>query len=97
MAARRPRPKADLYHVFSWLLIQCCIDDAVSAAPVHFGASLWGLIAPGLFARPAHVKQVYGVSRADLFYNGDGRILAVNLIAAVSITAWVVATMGPFF
>ena len=68
-----------------------------TATPVHFGAGLWGLIAPGLFARPAHVRQVYKRNKGGLFYDGDGRILAVNLIAALATTAWVVCTMGPFF
>ncbi len=86
-----------IYHVGSWILIYFRIDDAVSATPVHFGAGLWGLIAPGLFARPAHVRQVYKRNKGGLFYDGDGRILAVNLIAALATTAWVVCTMGPFF
>jgi len=73
------------------------VDDAVNAAPVHYCAGLWGLVAPGIFARPHYVREVYDTSEGGLVYGSGGRILACNLIAAIAITGWVAAIMYPFF
>ena len=74
------------------------IDDAVNATPVHYFAGAWGLLAPALFARPYNMRAAYGnADRAGLFYTGDGSMLACQVVALLLITAWVAATMTPFF
>mmetsp|Transcript_775 Transcript_775/g.2331 ORF Transcript_775/g.2331 Transcript_775/m.2331 type:complete len:515 (+) Transcript_775:243-1787(+) len=88
---------AAAYHAGAAALVRLRVDDAVNAAPVHYGAGLWGLLAPGFLAAPKNVRAVYGADRGGVFYDGDARILACNLAAACSITLWVVLTMGPYF
>lgn len=87
------------YNLGVSLLLRLEIDDAVNAAPVHFFAGAWGLIVPALFARPANLREAYGGDRdrGGLFYGGGARRLAAQLVALVCITAWVAATMIPFF
>ncbi|KAK7237872.1 ammonium transmembrane transporter [Aureococcus anophagefferens] len=87
-----------VYTAGSKILVAYYIDDAVNATPVHFFAGAWGLLAPAFFARPENMRAAYGNhSRAGLFYTGDFSMLGCQLLALVSVTAWVVALMGPFF
>ena len=87
-----------VYTAGSKILVAYCIDDAVNATPVHFFAGAWGLLAPAFFARPENMRAAYGNhSRAGLFYTGDFSMLGCQLLALASVTAWVVALMGPFF
>jgi len=86
-----------VYSAFSELLVKLEIDDAVNASPVHFAAGAWGLIAPGLFARGENMRAAYGNHRTGLFYGGGGTMLAVQLLAFVTITIWVSVTMFPLF
>ena len=94
---RRRRIARLRYHAGAAALVRLRVDDAVNAGPVHYGAGLWGLLAPGFLAAPKNVRAVYGADRGGVFYDGDARILACNLAAACSITLWVVLTMGPYF
>ena len=63
------------------------VDDPVEAIPVHAWAGVWGVIAPGLFATPEYVAQVYGVvpgtedgQRAyGAFYGGGGKLLGAQV------------------
>jgi len=86
-----------IYSAFSKLLLTLRIDDCVNATPVHFAAGAWGLIAPGLFARGKNMRAAYGNHRTGLFYGGNGTMLAVQLLAFVTITIWVTVTMFPLF
>ncbi|KAH8071388.1 ammonium transmembrane transporter [Aureococcus anophagefferens] len=89
---------AFVYTGGSLLLVKLEIDDAVNAAPVHYFAGAWGLLAPALFARPYNMRAAYGnADRAGLFYTGDGSMLACQVVALLVVTAWVAATMTPFF
>ncbi|KAH8053035.1 ammonium transmembrane transporter [Aureococcus anophagefferens] len=47
---------AFVYTGGSLLLVKLEIDDAVNAAPVHYFAGAWGLLAPALFARPYNMR-----------------------------------------
>jgi len=89
---------AFVYTGGSFLLVKLEIDDAVNATPVHYFAGAWGLLAPALFARPYNMRAAYGnADRAGLIYTGDGSMLACQVVALLLITAWVAATMTPFF
>lgn len=78
------------------------IDDPLSAAPMHGFAGAWGVLYTGLMAKRQYICQAYGYScaeyRADgLFYNGDGRLLASQVIGILSIFAWVFGLMSMLF
>ena len=97
-ALGRGRRRAWVYTAGSKILVAFRVDDAVNATPVHFFAGAWGLLAPAFFARPENMRAAYGNhSRAGLFYTGDFAMLGCQALALVSITAWVVALMFPFF
>ena len=65
-----------------------CIDDPVGAFPTHALASVWGLIATGLFSEftPGFADH------SGLFKGGKWRFLGVQILATVSITLWSVIT-----
>ena len=68
------------------LLEKLKIDDPVGAVGVHWAAGFWAMIATGLFA-----EQIPGfgmVSEDGAFKGGHGSLLAYNISAALSITAW---------
>jgi hypothetical protein len=61
-----------------------CIDDPVGAFPTHALASVWGLIATGLFCeRTPQFAQYSG-----LFKGGSWKFLGIQLLATVCITLW---------
>lgn len=86
---------AFVYSGFSRLLISLQIDDAVNATPVHFACGMWGLIAPGLFARGLNMRAAYGNHRTGLFYGGNGTMLAVQLLALVASTCLLALCFTP--
>lgn len=67
------------------LIKKCKIDDPVGAIAVHGIVGVWGLVSVGLFADPvvAGVEMDYGI-----FHGGDGQLLGVQLLGAISIIAW---------
>ncbi|CAE7713046.1 AMT1-1, partial [Symbiodinium sp. CCMP2456] len=70
------------------------IDDPVGAVGVHGASGIWGLIAVGLFAD----GSLPGIEVDDgLFRGGSPRLLAVQLLCAVSIIGWSLAVVTPFF
>ncbi|GLC39289.1 hypothetical protein PLESTB_001573800 [Pleodorina starrii] len=83
------------------------IDDPVSAVSLHLSCGLWGLIFPGLLAKPEYVRDVYGkygfggnvkaAGKYGIFYGGHGQVLLCQAIEAVVICAWVGVMMGAFF
>lgn len=61
-----------------------CIDDPVGAFPTHALASVWGLIAAGLFSE----RTPQFAEHAGLFKGGSWRFLGIQLLASVTISAW---------
>jgi hypothetical protein len=62
------------------------IDDPVGCVPTHFFASVWGLIAVGLFAEKdtlENLSEDYGV-----FKGGSWNKLGVQCLAVVAVGAW---------
>lgn len=85
-----------VYYGASKLLIKLKIDDAVDAVPVHLGNGMWGMIAVGFFANPAHTVNAYSAELAGVFF-GSGDLLLNQITAVCWIFGWVAATMTPFF
>lgn len=89
----------------SKMLKKLLIDDVIDASPVHYFTGFWGLMVPGLFATKYNFDNAYGTVDVDgggtdkygLFYGGGGTILVVNIVFGLIVTAWVAATMVPFF
>lgn len=65
------------------------IDDPVGAISVHGVCGFWGTIAVGLFANTDDIK--------GLFYGGGFSQLAVQLIGALAVFAWVILAAGLLF
>eukprot|EP00803_Ostreobium_quekettii_P002948 evm.model.scf_2798.3 EVM.evm.TU.scf_2798.3 scf_2798:13298-18695(+) len=78
-----------IYYTASLTLKKLLIDDPLDASSVHFFCGIWGVIAPGLFATPVNVENVYE-RRTDvgIFYGGDGSQLGVQVLGALSIGLW---------
>jgi Amt family ammonium transporter len=53
---------------------------------VHLEGGVWGTIACGLFR-----------TGDSLFYSGDIRFFGIQVLGALTITAWSLITMGMFF
>lgn len=70
------------------------IDDPVGAFPVHGIGGLWGVVAVGLFSSKAGIEQAgySDPSAYGLLLGGGFDQLAVQLLGAATIIAWVVAT-----
>ena len=60
------------------------IDDPVGAFPTHALASVWGLIATGLFCERTPQFSKY----SGLFKSGNWKFLGVQILAIVCITSW---------
>ncbi len=69
------------------------IDDPVGAVSVHGVCGFFGTICVGLFASPAYS----GGEVAGLFYGGGFAQLGVQLIGALSVMLWVMATTAVMF
>ena len=87
----------------SMLLLKLKIDDPLEASPVHGFCGAWGTIAVGLLAKKEYVSSVYGVAMDDpvmtygVFYGSNGRLLAIQIIGILAVTAWVSVTIGGVF
>ncbi|KAK3722042.1 hypothetical protein QZH41_020159 [Actinostola sp. cb2023] len=67
-------------------LLKLRIDDPVGCVPTHFFASVWGLIAVGLFVEKDSLENLsedYGV-----FKGGSWHMLGVQVLATVVIGLW---------
>lgn len=67
-------------------LLKLRIDDPVGCVPTHFFASVWGLLAVGLFVEKDSLENLsedYGV-----FKGGSWRMLGVQLLATIAVGAW---------
>ena len=73
------------------------IDDPVGAVAVHMLNGIWGTIAVGLFATKS--APGYGIADANgetmlgLFYGGGFKLLGIQLIGVVTVTAWAAVTI----
>ncbi|GIL63333.1 hypothetical protein Vafri_17292 [Volvox africanus] len=89
------------------VLYKMKIDDPVGAVALHLFCGLWGLIFPGLLAKPQYVLDVYGdhglgtnvraAGKYGILYGGHGQVLLCQFIEALAICAWVGTMMGTFF
>ena len=64
------------------------IDDPVGAVAVHMANGAWGTIAVGLLANPDAPAGLRG-----LFYTGDFKQLALQLLGFLSVASYAVATL----
>lgn len=73
--------------VMGWLMLEKLnIDDPVGAIPTHAGASIWSMLAVGLFVEQDRLEdfsETYGV-----FKGGHIRVLGVQLLACLTIGLW---------
>lgn len=65
-----------------------CVDDPVAAFPTHGLASVWGLIATGLFCE----RTPQFADHSGLFKGGTWKFLGVQILSCACITFWVVIT-----
>eukprot|EP00549_Striatella_unipunctata_P015297 CAMPEP_0118700100 /NCGR_PEP_ID=MMETSP0800-20121206/16356_1 /TAXON_ID=210618 ORGANISM="Striatella unipunctata, Strain CCMP2910" /NCGR_SAMPLE_ID=MMETSP0800 /ASSEMBLY_ACC=CAM_ASM_000638 /LENGTH=390 /DNA_ID=CAMNT_0006600569 /DNA_START=182 /DNA_END=1355 /DNA_ORIENTATION=- len=88
-----------VYISASKLLVRLSIDDAVDAIPVHLAGGIWGMIATGLFSKPANMELVYGdFNHAGWFYTPkDATLLGAQIFAITFIGVTIAFTMLPFF
>lgn len=78
-----------VYTASGSLLKKMRVDDPLDASPVHFFCGLWGCIAPGLLASKNMVEAAYGSTAGyGVFYGSSGTQLGVQILGAVSVTAW---------
>lgn len=85
---------AVLANLTNTLLKRLRVDDPVGAIGIHAGGAIWGYIAVGLFAD----GSLPGVNVMDgLFAGGGGKLLGLQLLAIVSIMAWALVTVTPFY
>jgi Amt family ammonium transporter len=77
------------------------IDDPLDATPVHAGLGMYGLIMGGFFASKQFMAEYRGEPESDdfagVFYGGNGKLLACQIVEIVVIMAWVAAFIGPYF
>lgn len=79
--------------IFGWqLLNRIKIDDPVGAVSTHAGGSIWGMIAVGLFVEKDTLENTFS-DTYGAFKGGHVKILGVQLLACVSITAWTIITV----
>lgn len=93
---------AGVFVVADWLMLRARIDDVVAAAPMHLGCGVVGMLFVGFFARKDYVTDIYGVQpwigrRWGVFFGGDGRLLACQVIAILVAAAWVCLILLPYF
>ena len=79
--------------IVGWqLLNNIHIDDPVGAISTHAGGSIRGMIAVGLFVEKDNLEKPFSTTYGA-FKGGNVKILGVQLLACVSITAWTVVTV----
>eukprot|EP01126_Amoeba_proteus_P065263 TRINITY_DN924_c0_g1_i4.p2 TRINITY_DN924_c0_g1~~TRINITY_DN924_c0_g1_i4.p2 ORF type:complete len:133 (-),score=32.19 TRINITY_DN924_c0_g1_i4:217-615(-) len=67
------------------------IDDPLEACGIHMGSGAWSMIGVAFFAKKDIVVTLYGSSyehHYGVFMGGDGLLLAVNLVALVTVGLW---------
>lgn len=73
------------------LLDKLRIDDPVGAIAVHGAGSVWGMLAVGLFVEADELMRL-SKGLTGLFRGGGWRLLGVQLMAVVVVTAWSMIT-----
>jgi len=68
------------------------VDDPVGAVPVHGMNGIWGTLAVGIWGRKS-----LGLARDGLLAGGGVAQLAVQAFGALTVTAFVIASMGLVF
>eukprot|EP00762_Andalucia_godoyi_P003891 ANDGO_05734.mRNA.1 Ammonium transporter 2 len=82
-----------IYLVSSCAIQHYGIDDPVEAASVHFPCGVWGLLGSGLFWTDSNLRLTYGDSVANFVAErGRGKQFGIQLLAALVVTVWSVAT-----
>ena len=61
------------------------VDDVLDAFAVHGACGCWSMLAAGFMANGA---ATVGPGPLGVFYSGDGRLLAANVLAVLAISAW---------
>jgi Amt family ammonium transporter len=69
------------------------VDDPVGAISVHGVAGLWGTLSVGLFG----TQELLGSNTYGLFLGGGAQQLGVQVVGALAVFGWVVATSGALF
>ena len=73
--------------------IRMQIDDPCSAFAIHGACGIWGVLSVGLFAQPepcmdSALRMEDGTQLAGVFRGGGWKLLGVQALAALTITAW---------
>ena len=61
------------------------VDDVLDAFAVHGACGCWSMLAAGFLANGAAIVEP---GPLGIFYGGDGQLIAANLLAVVTISAW---------
>ncbi|KAK3735068.1 hypothetical protein QZH41_010772 [Actinostola sp. cb2023] len=69
------------------------IDDPVGSVSIHAGGSIWGMIAVGMFVEPDNLEKTFSHTYGA-FKGGNIRILGIQILACVVISAWTVVVVG---
>ena len=81
-----------------FILYKLRVDDPVDAIALHGCTGAWGLIVVGLFAADKYVAQAYSSDQdVGIFYGGNGKLLAAEIVGIIVIFLWVMATQGLLF
>ena len=84
------------------LLRHLRVDDVVSAVPIHLVSGAVSVLAPGFFASADNLmhlakqpSRLAATRSAGVFFGGDGRQLAVQLLWLSFILLWTVVITVP--
>ena len=61
------------------------VDDVLDAFAVHGACGCWSMLAAGFLANGAAIVEP---GPLGIFYGGNGQLIAANLLAVVTISAW---------
>jgi ammonium transporter, Amt family len=74
------------------------IDDPLDAFPIHGACGMWGALAGPLFNRRVHqITANYSSRHWGLFYGGGGKLLASNVVGALTVAVWTLFLITPLF
>lgn len=75
-------------------------DDPLEATQLHFGCGTFGLLFCGFFSKREYIMQSYGKPDTvdqGIFYGGNGKLLACQVVTILTVFAWTTVTMAPLF
>jgi Amt family ammonium transporter len=67
------------------LLFRLKVDDPLEASPIHVGCGILGLISLSFFS-----------TENGIFYGGGGKLLGVQILAIICISAWSIGNSAIF-